>query len=58
VTVGGVRDGEWEGDRGWTKGIGRFRTLTPRGSDGDELLGKLRRGRHCWMDGRDVALRY
>jgi hypothetical protein len=56
--VGGVRDGEWEGDRGWTKGIGRFRTLTPRGSDGDELLGKLRRGRHCWMDGRDVALRY
>lgn len=48
-TTGRVRDSEGKGGRGWPKGfgIGRFGTLTPRRSDGLELLGKLRRGRHC-----------
>lgn len=47
-TTGRVRDSEGKRGRGWPKGcgIGRFGTLTPRRSDGLELLGKLRRGRH------------
>jgi hypothetical protein len=56
VTTGRMRDSEREWGRGWLEGIGRFSTLTPRGSDGDERLGKLRRGCHDGMDDWSVAL--